>query len=194
MKKKFFILLLIFINISLFGQDTEEVYFMLEMGSGYNIGINMDSSVPLEFRMIMPIVNFGFLLSGGIDYATNNGWQLFIGGTYFAISKENMRLPISIGFSYSENNKNSYLGIGGIVSYHFVFSRYLYLGFGLALNYNFRNLYNEIVGNGKGLPQNGIDNKGNTITTFPTPKTEIINHWGDYINIRPTISIGYQLK
>jgi hypothetical protein len=179
---------------SVFGQETERPIVMYEAGSGYNIGINMDGAIPLEIRMTIPFDDFGFILAGGVDFAENNGGHGFIGGTYFIFNNDKVRLPISLGFSISGNQRDSYLGISGLVSYHYVLAKDIYIGFNVEINYNFNHRYTDIIGNGEGMATNGVDGWGNPITTFPSPKAEVVDHWGNYINIRPTICIGYQLK
>jgi hypothetical protein len=64
----------------------------------------------------------------------------------------------------------------------------------MEINYNFNDRYTEIVSAGDDMLKNGVDGQGNTITVFPSPKTELTNHWGSYVNIRPTISIGFNIK
>jgi hypothetical protein len=184
-----------FMTFSVFGQGNEKPLSMYELGSGYGFGINMSTMVPLELRMTIPLGNLGFTLAGGADFAPNNiGGHGFIGVTYFAINANKMRLPLSFGLSVSGIKHNVYFGISGLVSYHYIFSNNLYIGANVEINYNFGNRYNEIVGNGDGTAKNGVDGSGNTITVFPSPKTDTNNHWGSYVNIKPSICIGYQLK
>lgn len=194
MKKARFIILISFLAFYSFGQETEKPIFMYELGSGYGFGINMNGTVPLEIRIIYPLKEFFFTLSGGVDFAEKIGGHGFLGVGYFIINTDKMRVPVSLGFTISRNNSHLYLGAAGMISWHYVFSDKFYLGLNLEAVYNFNDRHTSITGNGKELGTNGVDGSGNPITRFPAPKTGMLNHWGSYINIKPTISIGYQIK
>jgi hypothetical protein len=190
----FYILLLLFLAFSAFGQENEKPTVMWELGSGYGFGINMDSLAPLEIRMTIPFKNFGVIIAGGVDFANNIGGHGFIGGTYFIINNGKMRVPASFGFNVSGNKRNIYLGVGGLVSYHYILTNNIYMGINVEMDYNFNNRYTEIITNGSGITTNSVDGSGNPITAFSSPDTEITNHYGSYINIKPSICIGIQFK
>jgi hypothetical protein len=194
MKKISVIILIVLVSCYAFGQESEKPIVMYEIGSGYGFGINMNSAVPLELRITYPWENFLFTLSGGVDFADKIGGHAFLGAGYFIINTDNMRLPFSLGLNLSGNNNHLYLGIAGMISYHYVITDNFYVGINLEATYNINDNYSDITANGKGFGTNGIDGSGNPITTFPSPETTRLNHWGTYINIKPTISIGYQLK
>jgi hypothetical protein len=194
--KKFVISLLVgFMVSSVFGQETERPVVFYEFGIGYNIGINMDGSVPVDIKMTIPFSDFGFTLAGGAHIAENTGGHIFAGLSYFIINNEQIRLPVSLGFEMHGNNRSTYLGITGMVSYHYVLTKDFYIGFNAEINYYFNNRYSDL-GNGKGSSVNSVDYSKVPpvpVTTFPSPETEIRDHWGSFVTIKPTICIGIQL-
>jgi len=189
MKKTICLITLSLVVCSLFGQGNETPFAMYEIGSGYSIGINRDNSVPLEIRMVIPFGNFGIMVSGGADFVKENGGHAFLGVSYFVFNTKSMRVPVSLGFGISGNQKHFYMGFSGMASYHYMFTKNIYAAFTVEVNYSFNDRYNDIVGNGAGSPANGVVYP---ITILPAPKTEETNHFGSYVYIKPTICIGYQ--
>jgi hypothetical protein len=133
-KKFVYVIILGLAAFCAFGQGDEKPLVMYELGSGYSVGINTNNSVPLEFKMIIPFGNFGFMLSGGADFAESSGGHGFIGATYFVINNDKTRIPVSLGFSISGNEKHSYIGFSGLVSYQYILTNNIYIGFNMEMN------------------------------------------------------------
>jgi hypothetical protein len=137
MKKYVYGMILGFVVWYAYGQEHEVPLVMYELGSGYGIGINMAGTVPLEIKMIIPIGKFGFMLSGGADFAKDNGGHGVIGISYFIINNESMRIPLNFGLSISGNRRDFYVGFSGVVSYQYVLTKNIYLGCNILVSRKF---------------------------------------------------------
>jgi hypothetical protein len=107
-------------------------------------------------------------------------------------------VPVSLGLDVTGDRNNSYLGIGGIVSFNYSIGKNMYVGVNVEINYDFNHPYEERVGYKDaaiGVDENGnkiypMDPHGNPIKY--TPVMENRNHIGNNIYIKPTIGIGWQ--
>jgi len=146
--KKYILLILFAVCVTnAFSRDfIEEPAYLLELETGYAFGINLQNSVPIEIKMVYPIFRFGFTLESGILLGENIGFHFFLGPTFFIINNTRMRVPLSIGLDLCTINNNLYYGLGGIISYHYVLHKNIYVGVNFSINYNINNPYEEIVG------------------------------------------------
>jgi hypothetical protein len=195
----FIILALIFIG-SGFSQENKTSDFLVELNSGYSIGINLPSAMPIELKLVYPFSRFGFTVEGGtfLLFEESPGYHIFFGPTFFVINNQKIRIPISLGVDITGYKNNLYLGAGGIVSFNYSLSKYLYAGINIEVNYDFISPYDKIIGYKDaaiGVDEGGnkiypIDSKGNPIKT--TPITEKKYHFDNNIYLKPTIAIGMQ--
>jgi len=198
--KYWFLLILGLIIIGYgFTMENEQPLFMMEINTGYSIGINQPNAIPIDIKIIYPYNRFGFTLEAGMAISDDIGYRLFLGPTFFVINNPKIRLPISIGYDINGINNNNILhGIGIISSFNYRLNNMFYFTVNLNINYAFNESYNEIVGYKDaaiGIDLNGnkiyaIGPNGNPILT--TPIMEKRNNFGNYIHIRPTIGIGIQ--
>jgi len=188
MKIKFFVVISLVFITNIFAQENETPAFLIELNTGYAIGINMPSSVPIEIKMVYPYNRFGFTIETGILLADNIGFHLFLGPTIFILNNPKIRIPVSLGFDIAILDKNKfYYGIGGIISFNYSLNKNIYCGFNLEINYNFNNPYNEIVGYKDaaiGMDENGnkiypIDREGNPVLYMPILENR--DHFGNNI-------------
>jgi len=203
MKKYILLVLLALCATNVFPQDFEEPAFLAELTTGYAFGINLQESVPVEIKLVYPIFRFGLTLESGVLLGENNGFHFFLGPTFFVINNSKVRVPLSIGLDLCTINENLYYGIGGIISFNYVLHKNIYAGANLSINYNFNNPYEEVVrietkDAAIGIdPETGnkiypMDKEGKPILETRTPIKENRNHFGNYIYIKPSISIGFQ--
>jgi hypothetical protein len=78
----------------------------------------------------------------------------------------------------------------------------LYIAINAEVNYYIDDRYSEVTGyktvsaqtgvTSDGTPVYPVDEKGKPLLTTVTPITETKNHRGNYLNIKPMISIGFQ--
>jgi hypothetical protein len=207
MKRKFLSALLIgLIAFMAYSEETsvETPAVLIELNSGYSIGINIPNAVPIEMKLSYSFTKFGVTVAFGGDISEENGFHFLIGPTYYPINNNKMRLPVTLGFDVFAENGNYYYGLTGILAYHFVINKNLYIGINADANYYFNKTYEEITGYETKDAALGIDpitgNKiypadqsGNPIYEITTPIKERLDHWGNYIKIKPMITIGFQM-
>ena len=203
MKRIFITLVLLFFVFKAFSQEFKEPAFIIELNAGYAIGIDLPNVIPIEIKLVYPVNRFGLTIESGALLGDNVGFHFFIGPTFFVMNNYRIRVPLSLGFDINVMNKSTYYGIGTIVSFNYFFHKNMFLGLNLSLNYNFNNPYKEVVRIETKDASIGIDpitgNKiypmdkdGNPIYEIHTPIMENRNHFGKYIHIKPTISMGFQ--
>jgi len=202
MKKIILIVLFIICINNLFSQESGKPGILIELNTGYAIGINLPNAVPVKIKLVYPFMHFGLTFEGGILFDEDNGSQLFFGPAFFIINNPRIRVPISLGLDLCTINKSNYYGIGGIISFNYVFKKNMYFGANLSINYYLNNLYEEVTGYrdaaiGVVIGDDGnqyilypMDNNGNPIKIRPIMEKK--NHFGNYIHIKPTVSIGFQ--
>jgi hypothetical protein len=135
--KKILIVVFVFICIkSVFSQENETPAFIVELNTGYAIGMELPDVVPIEIKLVYPYTRFGFTIESGILLGENIGFHLFLGPTIFIINNPRMRVPVSFGLNFNVINKNTFYGIGGIVSFNYAIHRNIFIGANLSINYN----------------------------------------------------------
>ena len=136
MKIKIFVVIsLIFLTNNPFAQENEMPAFLIELNTGYAIGIDMPNSVPIEIKMVYPYTRFGFTVETGILLADDIGFHLFLGPTVFIVNNPKIRIPVSLGFDITVINKDKlFYGIGGIVSFNYSINKNIFCGFNLEIN------------------------------------------------------------
>ena len=202
--RSFFVLFFITLSCFIFGQEAETPSVLIELNTGYAFGINMDSSLPIELKMVYPYTRFGITIEGGALLHSDNkaGVHFFVGPTLFIINNPKIRLPISVGFDLMVKN-STYFGLGGIVSFNYSLAKNLYLGINTEVNFYINHPYEEAVGidtKDASIWTNPItgkkvyltDKNGKNIEVIYAERKEMKNHFGRYIHIKPTIAIGIQ--
>ena len=168
---------------------------MAEVNAGYSIGINLDSAIEINIKAIYPLQTFqkfGLILeAGGLLTPDEFTFHLFAAPYYTIINNENWRVPIALGFELY-HGKSLYYGIGGNISLHRRLTKNIYVGVNLGLTYAFDNIYNEFIG--YDIKKEIIDDgTGNAMfADRPVPVYERKNHYGSYIYIKPSLTIGFQ--
>jgi hypothetical protein len=183
-----------------FGLEKEMPNVLIELNTGYAVGIELPNSVPIELKLVYPFTLFGFTLeTGALLSDAVQSMHIFLGPTFFIINNSRIRVPISLGIDLVADNKNnSYFGIGGIVSFNYSITKNMFCGINIEINYDFSNPYEEIVGYKDATI--GVDENGNKIypvgpggdPIYYTPVMENKNHIGNNFYIKPTIGIGIQ--
>jgi hypothetical protein len=203
MKKAVFFFLLIVLASLIYSLDDELPTVLIELNSGYAFGKDLDSSMPIELKLVYPYTLFGFTVEFGPSLNSNStGMHCFIGPTLFIINNPKIRLPISLGFDLFYQN-TIYYGLGSIISFNYSLTRNIYVGINTEINLHFNNPYEEVVRIDEKDASVGIDpitgNKiypidknGDPIYYTYTPIKETKDHFGSYMYIKPTIAIGIQ--
>ncbi|MDR3342539.1 MAG: hypothetical protein LBT14_07095 [Treponema sp.] len=163
MRKIIIMVSLFTLSNTLFGLDNETPSVLIELNTGYAIGIELPHSVPIEFKLVYPFTLFGFTLEVGTELSKDEGsaFHILFGPTVFVINNSKMRIPITIGLDLLANKNNTYLGLGGIIGYNYSITKNIYLAINIEINYDFNNLYEETVGYKDAAI--GVDEYGNKI-------------------------------
>ena len=189
---KFSIIFFFIITFSIFSQEDNLPVIMAEFNTGYAVGINTDSGVELGVKLMYPFLKSGVLFElGGIFTPDKPTFHFFIGPMFFIYINDAWRVPVTFGFVLL-NGKTLYYGVGGIVSVHRKLTKNIYAGLNIGITYAFNNVYDEITGY-KTEKVIADDGTGNAIyIDREVPIIERLDHWGSYIYIRPSLSIGLQ--
>jgi len=191
--RKIFVLLAFFITpIVAFPQDNDLPAFMVELDAGYAFGINVNSAVNFEVKLLYTYQRFGFVVEAGALISDNTVFHLFLGPAFFFINNEKWRVPVAVGFDLS-GGKTLFYGMGGLVAVHYSITKNIYTGINLGVTYAFDNRYDELTGYRKGTyfytdPDTGFVKEGTT----DIPVFETKSHFGSYVSITPSIVIGFQ--
>jgi hypothetical protein len=188
MKKLFFLLLFSTTSFIVFSQNNDLPAFMLELNTGYSVGINLDNAVQIDIKLIYSFERFGFAVEAGSLFSTDySAFHLFLAPIYYFINADKWRLPLAVGLDFI-NDKTSYIGIGGVIAIHYRLAKYIYTGFNIGITYAFNNIYDELTGY-KTTVTNFDDGTSKTQTT---PIYESKNHYGNNFYIKPSLVIGLQ--
>ncbi|MDR2393930.1 MAG: hypothetical protein LBD93_07235 [Treponema sp.] len=200
MKKVISIILFFALAGFTFGSEEETPNVLIELNTGYAIGIELPNSVPIELKLVYLFTRFGCTLQAGSLLSDDiRAIHIFLGPTFFAINNPKIRIPISVGIDVLSSNKNdSYFGIGGIISLNYSITKNIFCGINIEMNYDFNNPYEETVGYKDASI--GVDENGNKIypigpggnPIYYTPIRENKNHIGNNFYIKPTVGIGMQ--
>jgi len=183
------LLLTIFIlNISIFAFSQDLPSFLIEANAGYALGINIDSAIQIGLKLTYPIEKFGFSVEAEIMLNSEkiSFQSSLVGFVVFFYIKEKWRIPVTIGFEINNGN-TFYYGIGGVISAHYMLTKSFFVGLNIGITYFINNVYDELTGY---KTNTIIYNEG--IFTQTVPVFEKKNHWGSYIQIRPSILVGLQ--
>jgi hypothetical protein len=112
-----------------FGLENEIPSILIELNTGYSIGIHLSNSVPIELKLVYPFKLFGITLEVGSLLSNNiQAYHIFLGPTFFAINNQKIRIPISLGLDILGNrNKEIYFGIGGIGAFNYSLTKTIYI-------------------------------------------------------------------
>jgi hypothetical protein len=189
MKKTIILIIYLTLVGYIFGLENETPSILVELNTGYAIGIDLPSSVPIEIKLVYPFTHFGLTLEAGPLISPDiTGIHIFFGPTFFAINNAKIRLPISIGVDMNYKN-DSYFGVGGIIGFNYVLAKYLYVGINVEVNYDFSHPYNEKVGE---RDEYYLDTNDGVVKNRTVPIMENKNHIENNIYIKPTVGIGIQ--
>ena len=174
MKSKLIIFFLLIFAVNAYTQEYETPYFMVELNSGYAIGVDFPNAIPVEIKFTTyTYKNFGFTAQAGVLLEDDISFHSYFGPVFFIINNSKMRLPVSLGLDvFLLNGNESYLGLGAAVSYQYVIFKNLYIGINVSVSYNFIGTEYEI----KGVNQ---------------IKSNIVFNNNFYI--KPAIGIGFQI-
>jgi hypothetical protein len=187
MKKLIFLFLFSIVSYTSFSQSNDLPAFLVEANVGYAVGINLDSAVKIDIKVMYTFTKFGFALEAGSLLTPDKySFHVFAGPMMFFINNEKLRVPLAIGFDLFQG-KTLYYAIGTCLSLHYRLTKYIYAGINLGITYAFNNVYDEIVGE----KENKIVYLEGTFTQL-IPIIESRSHYGSYIYIKPSISIGFQ--
>jgi hypothetical protein len=191
MKKILLTLTLSFIMSGLsFSEDLPT--FMIEVGNGYNVGVNLENAYQLDARLYYPIFRFGVVLEAGGIIQENSLFHFFIAPMYLIINTSKWRVPVAVGFDLMGGKNNIYYGIGAMAAVHYSFTKNFYAGLNLGVSYAFDNRYEEITGY-KTEKITVDDGTGNAIFVDRTvPILETKSHFDSYIYFKPSVVIGLQ--
>jgi hypothetical protein len=176
----------------------EKPSFLAELNTGYAFGIQLPNFFPIEAKLTYPIGRSGFTLEAGRLFDQEAKTHIFFGIPYYIIYNSKIRLPVTIGGDILISKQDAYFGIGGIVSFNYVLTKNVYIGINIEINYYMTHSYEEISGYRDAAI--GVDEHGNKIypmgpggnPVLTMPVTEMKNHSGSYIHIKPMIGIGLQ--
>jgi len=187
MKKIVFVVLLSIFSVFAFSQESDFITFMFEASPGYAVGINMESALFINGRIIYPIDRFGLVLEAGSLFTPEEAsFNLFMGPMMFLFNNGTWRVPLALGLNIF-NGETLYYGIGVIASVHYIFTRYFYIGLNIGITYAFNNVYDELTGY---RTVTTVFNEGTFTQTLPVYESR--DHWGNYIYFRPSLVIGLQ--
>jgi hypothetical protein len=187
MKKILFLFLFSIISHVIFSQNNDLPAFMFEANTGYAVGVNLDSAMNIDAKLMYSFQKFGLILEGGSLLTPEKAsLHLYIAPTIFLINNEKWRVPIALGFDLIDG-KTQYYGIGGILSAHRSLAKNIYAGVNLGLTYAFDNRYDEYIGDETKTVRY---NEGTLTQTVPVYQSK--SHYGSYIYIKPSLSIGIQ--
>ena len=163
------------------------ITFMVEPNIGYAIGINLESSLQIDVKLMYPFQKFGFAIEAGTILTQEKAHiHVFLGPMMFLYNNNNWRIPVSLGINLF-NGKTLYFGFGGFVSAHYKLTKNIYTGFNLGISYAFNNVYDEFTG----FRTETVKYNEGTLTR-DVPVYERKDHYGSYIYIKPSLMIGFQ--
>jgi len=192
MKKVVFLLCLILITHIAFSQTSELPFIMIEAETGYAVGISLDNAAFFDARFFTAFNRFGFVLQAGMFFNKETlNYHIFLGPVFYILNTSKWRLPLAVGLDVF-GDKASYLGIGGLISLQYAFTKRFYAGLNLGITYAFNYIYEEVTG----YRTDRIivdDGSGNAVFTDRTvPIYENKNHYGSYFYFKPSLAVGLQ--
>jgi hypothetical protein len=145
MKKILFSILFLIITYTLFSQNNEQPSFMVEVNTGYAIGVNLDNTIQIDTRLYYPIERFGFTVEVGSFIQDESLFRILFAPMMCIINTSDWRVPFILGMDVKAGD-NSYFGIGGAISVHRKLTNYFYAGFNLSITNYLIHSYREFVG------------------------------------------------
>jgi hypothetical protein len=175
--------------------------FLVETNSGYAFGKDMSDNVPINLKLSYIYSFLGFTLEAGTLRDENTPVHFYLGPTLYLLNTPNFRVSFSTGFDYVTNfevpkkygeKPAGYTGIGGMLSFNYSLSKYVYVGLNLEANYYWVMHMKAYVGDAESL-QNTTDSSGTpVIMLLKTPIYDDVNRKGKYFQIKPLLSVGIQ--
>ena len=192
MKAFLFLILFSFTSFAVFPQSNNLPAFLVEANAGYAFGVNLDSAMQIDAKLMYTFQRFGFAVEAGSIFTPDKtSFHVFLGPMVFLINTENWRVPLALGFDLY-HGETLYYGVGGFASVHRRLFNHFYIGLNLGVTYAFNNVYDELTGyeTKKEVVDDGTGNAIFVDRTIPVFKSK--NHYGDYFYFRPSLVIGLQ--
>jgi hypothetical protein len=99
MKKVLLVYLFLIISYNAFSQNNGLPAFMIETNAGYAIGVDLDSAMEINVRLIYAMQRFGFIGEvGSFLTPEKNSGHIFIAPMMFIINNEKWKVPLAVGF------------------------------------------------------------------------------------------------